>query len=135
MSTSSPERRQYPQTLTTSTGSFFMLFGHVSSGLFSGSPGRRRIFSRFLTSSMRSLAALESSSRSLRTMSFGTRPLAENCDDSRFVGVWGTGLATSMEERVAGVRLLLNPLPSLALSNSAAAKISAEATTRRSEEV
>ena len=56
-------------TLTTSTGSFFMLLGQVSSGLFSGSPGRSKILSRFLTSSMRSLAALESSKRSLRTIS------------------------------------------------------------------
>src|SRR5882762_248317 len=55
-------------TLTTSTGSFFMLFGQVSSGLFSGSPGRRRILRRFLTSSMRCLAAFESSRRSLRTI-------------------------------------------------------------------
>lgn len=56
------------RTLTTSTGSFFMLFGQVSSGLFSGSPGRSKILRRFLTSSIRSLAALESSRRSLRTM-------------------------------------------------------------------
>jgi hypothetical protein len=55
-------------TLTTSTGSFFMLFGQVSSGLFSDSPGRSNIFNLFLTSSMRSFAALESSKRSLRTI-------------------------------------------------------------------
>ena len=86
-----------------------MLFGQVNSGLFSGSPGLNKIFSLFLTSSMRSLAALESSNRSLRTMSFGTRPLLENWDDSRLgvcrplVGEVPEGLVTSAEERAAGV--------------------------------
>ena len=56
-------------TLSTSTGSLFMLFGQISSGRFSGSPGRSRILRRFFTSSMRSLAAFESSRRSLRTIS------------------------------------------------------------------
>lgn len=69
-------------TLTTSTGSFFMLLGHVSSGLFSGSPGLKRIFNLFFTSSMTSLAALESSSKSFRTISWGT--LCDNAkEDSR----------------------------------------------------
>lgn len=40
----------------------------LSSGLFSLSPGLRRILSRFLTSSIKSLAALLSSNRSLRTI-------------------------------------------------------------------
>lgn len=76
-------------------------------------------------------------------MSFGAmRLLRENCDDSRFfAGVCELVTAglppTSMEEREAGVWMALElyPLPSLCVSNSAAAKISAEATTRRSEEV
>lgn len=47
-----------------------MLFGHVSSGRFSLSPGRSKILSLFFTSSVRSFAAFESSSRSLRMISF-----------------------------------------------------------------
>lgn len=89
-----------------------MLLGQVSSGLFSGSPGLSSIFSLFLTSSMRSLAALESSNKSLRTMSFGARPFVEYCDDSRLGGcvvlpllceLLGEVLVTSAEEWVAGV--------------------------------
>ena len=56
-------------TFSTSTGSLFMLFGQINSGRFSDSPGRSKILSRFFTSSIRSLAAFESSKRSLRTMS------------------------------------------------------------------
>lgn len=74
---------RYKHALTTSTGSFFMLFGHVSSGRFSGSPGLNRILSRFFTSSMRSLAALESSKRSFRMIRAGGEwmPFLEPLDE------------------------------------------------------
>jgi hypothetical protein len=114
-------------TLTTSTGSFFMLFGQVNSGLFSGSPGLSKIFNRFFTSSVRSFAAFESSSRSGRTISCGmSRPCF--------------GVPGIIGEPAMGVFWIL--LPEFddveeppEVSNKAAAKISAEATTRRSEDV
>ena len=67
-------------------------------------------------------------------MSFGTRLLVlDTCEESRRGEFEVVGLVTSMEERCAEGTLLY--VPSLRLSKSAAAKISAEATTRRSEEV
>lgn len=111
-------------TFTTSTGSFFMLLGHVKSGRFSGSPGRSRILSLFLTSSIRSFAAFESSNRSFLTIN-GIGPpirllriLRPSCDD----------LDVGVDEA--------DTLPYFsAPSKSAAANISAEVSTRRSDDV
>jgi hypothetical protein len=61
-----------------------MLLGHVSSGRFSGSPGRNKILSLFFTSSIRSLAALESSNRSFLMINFGGSLLL-------LYGVWCEG--------------------------------------------
>lgn len=138
----------FPPTFTTSTGSFFILLGHVSSGRFSGSPGLKRIFSRFLTSSIRSFAALESSSRSLRTISFGGFGAAE-VEFSRRGGVGTNWLAErgspSVEVRddcpptplapTNALERFEDEYPSPPPSKRAAAKISAEATTLRSEDV
>lgn len=57
-----------PHTATTSTGSFLNDLGQARSGLFSLSPGLRRILSFFFASVIFSLPALLSSSRSRRWM-------------------------------------------------------------------
>src|SRR5258708_18647947 len=114
-------------TLSTSTGSLFMLLGQISSGRFSGSPGRSRILSRFFTSSMRSLAAFESSRRSLRTISL--RGSLRDIEDFG-VRVWlEMPSADDRPERVGAGHADSEE------ASSAAAKISAEAMTRRSDEV
>lgn len=106
-----------------------MLLGQMSSGRLSGSPGRRRIFNRFFTSSMRSLAAFESSRRSLRTISLsGSLRIIEDLG----VRICPDPSADDRPER-EGVELADSE--EWCWSTNAAAKISAEAMTRRSEEV
>ena len=107
-------------TFTTSTGSFFMLFGQVNSGRFSGSPGRSKILRRFLTSSIRSLAALESSRRSFLTIKVRGSWVGWRCSEGKFLLIFSQESAGFEDDRG---------------SRRAAANISAEAMTRRSEDV
>jgi hypothetical protein len=107
-----------------------MLLGQMSSGRLSGSPGRRRIFSRFFTSSMRSLAAFESSRRSLRTIS-----LSGSLRDIEDLGVRVCPEMPSADDRPEREGVELADSKEWCGSTNAAAKISAEAMTRRSEEV
>jgi hypothetical protein len=118
-------------TFRTSTGSLFMLFGQINSGRFSDSPGRSKILSRFFTSSIRSLAAFESSRRSLRTISL-KGSLNDNEDD---LGVMVGPGPPSVDVRPERVGVGLAEREDWCWSKSAVAKISAEAMTRRSEDV
>ena len=118
-------------TFRTSTGSLFMLFGQINSGRFSDSPGRSKILSRFLTSSIRSLAAFESSRRSFRSMSL-KGSLKDIEEDLGVIVRRGLPSADVRPER-AGVGV--TDREDWCWSKSAAAKISAEAMTRRSEDV
>ena len=104
-SSSLSAKQYYGLTFTTSTGSLFMLFGQVSSGRFSGSPGRNKILSRFFTSSMTSFAAFESSRRSLRSMSL--RGSLKNIEDLGVMVCPGAPSADDRPERV-GVGLVDN---------------------------
>ena len=111
-----------------------MLLGHVSSGRFSGSPGRSKILSRFFTSSIKSLAALESSSKSLRMMSL--RDSLSGTEDLWLSVGWLVALPSNDERLLGTVEGAADVGKALAWgSTSAAANISADAMTLRSEEV